>query len=58
MGSNSFPALLNRYPHLEDNKYVDAHSITFPWVVSKKEIPPHEVKGLDQFVKEKYGEKS
>eukprot|EP00752_Nemacystus_decipiens_P012825 g11358.t1 len=45
-----------RYPG--DNGYVDENSITFPWVVKKKDIPPDEVQGLDKFVQEKYGGKS
>eukprot|EP00903_Cladosiphon_okamuranus_P009922 g9419.t1 len=45
-----------RYPG--ENGYVDANSITFPWVVNKKDIPPDEVKSLDEFVQSKYGGKS
>lgn len=46
----------HRYPG--ENGYVDANSITFPWVVNKKDIPPDEVQGLDEFVQGKYGGKS
>lgn len=53
---SSLAGLLRRYP--AENGYVDANSITFPWVVNKKDIPPDEVQGLDEFIQGKYGVKS
>lgn len=44
-----------RYPG--ENGYVDANSITFPWVVNKKDIPPDEVQGLEEFIQGKCGGK-
>ena len=38
--------------------YVDAESMTFPWVVNKKDLPPDEVKSLETFIKDKYGRQS
>lgn len=38
--------------------YVDAESITFPWVMNKKTLPPEEVKSLEGFVKDAYGKES
>ncbi|CAM9640212.1 unnamed protein product, partial [Ectocarpus sp. 13 AM-2016] len=46
------------YKYPGEAGYVEAQSITFPWIVNKKDIPPEEVKGLEKFVKDKYGEKS
>lgn len=54
--SQSALAGSHRYPGNEG--YVDENSITFPWVVNKKDIPPDEVQGLDEFVQGKYGGKS
>lgn len=48
--------LVPRYPG--EAGYVDAESITFPWVVNKKDLPPEEVESLETSVKEKYGKQS
>ena len=37
---------------------MDAESITFPWVVNKKDLPPEEVKDLEGFIKDKFGKQS
>lgn len=46
----------HRFPG--ESGYVDAESVTFPWVVNKKDLPPEEVKGLEGFIKDKYGSQS
>ncbi|CAM9916226.1 unnamed protein product, partial [Hapterophycus canaliculatus] len=45
-----------RYPG--ESGYEDAESITFPWIINKKNIPQEEVKTLEEFVKSKFGEES
>lgn len=49
-------AWTDRFPG--ESGYVDAESITFPWVVNKKDLPPEEMKGLEGFIKDKYGKQS
>lgn len=48
--------MVRRFPG--EAGYVDAESITFPWVINKRDLPVEEVKSLEAFTKEKYGMKS
>lgn len=50
------PEYACRYPG--EAGYVDADSITFPWVVNKKDLPPEEVKILEARVEDTCGVQS